>query len=318
VQILQLKANKRFEIFNKKFKPQIPNYYFLRSTLIKLHIAVFLWGFTGVLGRLITLNAPLLVWYRILITVITLFVMLWATGKLEKLSAKKVWQLFGAGAIVALHWVFFYGSIKFANVSIALVCLSSAGLFTAIIEPVFTRKKFNIREFLLGFIGIAGIYLIFHFDPHYKLGILIGLLATIFSVVFSIVNKKVVATIAPKTMMLYELSGGFLAITALLPFYLLLLPTNQMVPTMSDWFWLVLMSWFCTLLAMDLSLQALQKLSAFTQNLTLNLEPVYGIILAFAVYHENKELGAGFYWGFALIILSVALQMLRVLRYRKV
>jgi len=289
----------------------------LRSTLIKLHFAVFLWGFTGVLGRLITLNAPLLVWYRILITVITLFVILWYTGKLEKLPAKKIWQLFGAGAIVTLHWVFFYGSIKFANVSIALVCLSSAGLFTAVIEPIFTKKKFNIKEFLLGFVGIAGIYLIFHFDPHYKLGIIIGILATIFSVVFSIVNKKVVATITPKTMMLYELSGGFLAITVLLPFYLQAFPTNHLTPSSSDWFWLVLMSWFCTLWAMDLSLQALQKVSAFTQNLTLNLEPVYGIILAFAVYHENKELGVGFYWGFALIILSVVLQMMRVLRYRK-
>ncbi|MDI9364699.1 MAG: DMT family transporter [Flavobacterium sp.] len=290
----------------------------MRSTLIKLHFAVFLWGFTGVLGRLITLNAPLLVWYRILITVTTLFIMLWYTGKLEKLPPKKVWQLFGAGVIVALHWVFFYGSIKFANVSIALVCLSSAGLFTAVIEPLLTKKKFNVREFLLGFVGIAGIYLIFHFDPHYKLGIIIGILATIFSVVFSIVNKKVVATITPKTMMLYELSGGFLAITVLLPFYLQAFPTNHLAPSASDWFWLVLMSWFCTLWAMDLSLQALKKVSAFTQNLTLNLEPVYGIVLAFAVYHENNELGAGFYWGFALIILSVALQMMRVLRYRKV
>jgi drug/metabolite transporter (DMT)-like permease len=290
----------------------------LRSTLIKLHVAVFLWGFTGVLGRLITLNAPLLVWYRLLITIITLFIMLWVSGGLEKLPARKVLQLFGAGAIVALHWVFFYGSIKFSNISIALVCLSSAGLFTAIIEPIFTKKKFNIREFFLGFVGIAGIYLIFHFDPHYKTGIIIGLLASVFSVIFSIVNKKVVASIAPKTMMLYELSGGLIAITILLPFYLQVLPSNQLLPSVSDWFWLVLMSWFCTVLAMDLSLQALKKVSAFTQNLTLNLEPVYGIILAFAVYHENKELGTGFYLGFGLIILSVALQMLRVLKYRHV
>ena len=290
----------------------------MRSALIKLHIAVFLWGFTGVLGRLITLNAPLLVWYRLIITIITLFILLFATGKIEKLSVKKIVQLFSVGAIVALHWVCFYGSIKYANVSIALVCLSSAGLFTAVIEPIFTSKKFNSKEFLLGFIGIAGIYLIFHFDPHYKTGIIIGLLATIFSVVFSILNKKVVASIAPKTMMLYELSGGLIAVTILLPFYLKAFPTNQLIPSLSDWFWLVLMSWFCTVLAMDLSLQALKKVSAFTQNLTLNLEPVYGIILAFAVYHENKELGIGFYFGFGLIILSVALQMLRIVKYKNV
>ena len=158
----------------------------MRSTLIKLHIAVFLWGFTGVLGRLITLNAPLLVWYRIFITIITLFVISWFRGELHKLPLKRTLQLFGIGFIIALHWVCFYASIKYANVSIALVCLSSAGLFTAVIEPIFTKKKFNEIDFLLGFIGIVGIYLIFHFDPHYKIGIIIGLLSTIFSVIFSI------------------------------------------------------------------------------------------------------------------------------------
>jgi drug/metabolite transporter (DMT)-like permease len=277
-----------------------------------------LWGFTGVLGRLITLNAPLLVWYRIFITILTLLVISSFKGAIQKLPLKRTLQLFGVGVIIALHWVCFYGSIKYANVSIALVCLSSAGLFTAIIEPIFTKKKFNGIEFLLGFIGIAGIYLIFHFDPHYKIGIIIGLLSTIFSVIFSILNKKVVASVAPKTMMLYELSGGLISITLLLPFYLHAFPTNQLLPTGSDWFWLLLMSWFCTVLAMDLSLQALKKVSAFTQNLTLNLEPVYGIILAFAVYQENKELGTGFYYGFGLIIVSVALQMVRVLKYKNV
>ena len=290
----------------------------MRSTLIKLHTAVFLWGFTGVLGRLITLNAPLLVWYRIFITVITLVIVLWIKGQLQKLSLKRTLQLFGVGIIIALHWVCFYASIKYANVSIALVCLSAAGLFTAVIEPIFTKKKFNGIEFLLGFIGIAGIYLIFHFDPHYELGIIIGLFATIFSVIFSIFNKKVVAFIEPKTMMLYELSGGLIALTILIPFYLKALPTLYILPSATDWFWLLLMSWFCTVLAMDLSLQALKKVSAFTQNLTLNLEPVYGIILAFAVYQENKELGTGFYYGFGLIILSVALQMFRVLKYKNV
>ena len=290
----------------------------MRSTLIKLHIAVFLWGFTGVLGRLITLNAPLLVWYRIFITILTLFVISWFRGELQKLPLKRTLQLFGIGFIIALHWVCFYASIKYANVSIALVCLSSAGLFTAVIEPIFTKKKFNGIDFLLGFIGIVGIYLIFHFDPHYKIGIIIGLLSTIFSVIFSILNKKVVASVAPKTIMLYELSGGLISITLLLPFYLHAFPANQLLPSLSDWFWLLLMSWFCTVLAMDLSLQALKKVSAFTQNLTLNLEPVYGIILAFAVYNENKELATGFYYGFGLIILSVALQMLRVLKYKNV
>ncbi len=289
----------------------------MKPALIKLHAAVFLWGFTGVLGRLISLDAALLVWYRLIITIITLYFLLRQKNQLQKLPFKQAVKLCGIGIIVALHWVGFYASIKYANVSIALVCLSSAGLFTALLEPLFSRTKISIRELLLGMIGIAGIYLIFHFDPHYKTGIIIGLLCTLMSVIFSILNKKVVAYVPPKTMMLYELSGGFITLTILLPFYLQYLPAAHLLPTFTDVLWLLLLSWVCTVLAMDLSLQALKNVSAFTQNLTLNLEPVYGILLAFAVYHENKDLSDYFYLGFALIILSVVLQMFRVIKYRK-
>lgn len=289
----------------------------MKEALIKLHAAVFMWGFTGVLGKLISLNEGLLVWYRILITIVTLYIMMRVKNQFQSVSPKQRWQLFGIGVIIALHWCFFYGSIKYSNVSIALTCLSAAGLFTALLEPLITRKKVVPMEIALGIVGIAGIYLIFHFDPQYKTGIVLGLICTLLSCIFSIFNKNQVSYTAPKTVMLYELTGGFLFLTLVMPLYLYFLPTENLFPVKLDLLWLLLMSWLCTILAMDLSLQSLKKVSAFTQNLTLNLEPVYGIILAFVVYKENKYLSQWFYYGFALILLAVILQMIRVVRSRK-
>jgi drug/metabolite transporter (DMT)-like permease len=289
----------------------------MKNALFKLHIAVFLWGFTGVLGRLISLNEGLLVWYRLIITIITLYFLMRSKKQLESVSPKQRWHFFAIGGLLAFHWCFFYGSIKYSNVSIALTCLSSTGLFTALLEPIITNKKIVLTEILLGLVAIAGIYLIFHFDPQYKTGIILGVTAAILTCVFSILNKTQVSYNAPRTVMLYELCGGFLLLTILMPFYLYFLPTQHWVPVKTDLVWFLLLSWVCTILAMDLSLQALQKLSAFTQNLTLNLEPVYGIILAFVVYNENKYLSKWFYYGFALILLAVMLQMLRVVRGRR-
>lgn len=237
--------------------------------------------------------------------------------ELQAPSKEQRGRLFAIGGVLALHWCFFYGSIKYSNVSIALTCLSSTGLFTAILEPIITGKKIVIAEILLGLIAIAGIYLIFHFDPQYKTGIVLGIIAAVLTCVFSILNKTQVSYNAPRTVMLYELGGGFLLLTLLMPFYLYLLPTQHLVPGKMDLVWFLSLSWVCTILAMDLSLQALQKVSAFTQNLTLNLEPIYGIILAFVVYKENKYLSQWFYLGFSLILLAVILQMLRVIGSRK-
>ncbi len=289
----------------------------MKSALIKLHIAVFLWGFTGVLGRLIQLNEGLLVWWRLLITVVLLFLFMAWKKELQKVNLKTMLQLFGIGFLMALHWVCFYGSIKAANVSIALICLSSSGLLTALLEPLILQKKMVWIEVLLGCLAIIGIYLVFHFDARYRTGIIIGLAAALLTVLFSLLNKKAVANIAPKTMMLYELSGGLLILSICMPLYLHFFPVTSMLPSLSDWGWLLLLSSFCTILAMDLSLQALKKVSAFTQNLTLNLEPVYGIILAFAVYGEHKELKGSFYIGFSLIVVAVILQMLRVVKLKK-
>jgi len=289
----------------------------MKAALIKLHIAVFLAGFTGLLGVLINLNEGLLVTYRIAITVLALFFILLFTKQFKVLPFKNMAQLMCIGFLIALHWVCFYGSIKYANVSIGLVCFASTGLFTSLLEPLITGKKFNLTEMLLGLLSLLGIYLIFHFDAQYRTGIIIGIVSAVLSALFSVLNKKFVHTTAVKNMMFYELSGGLLLLIIGLPFYLHYFPSKHIIPTLSDCCWLLILALLCTVLAMDLMLQALQKVSAFTQNLTLNLEPVYGIALAFAVRDENKYLGISFYIGTALIAVSVVLQMFRIIRYKR-
>jgi drug/metabolite transporter (DMT)-like permease len=284
----------------------------MKKALIQLHIAVFLWGFTGVLGRLISLNEGLLVWWRMFFTVVSLIALRFFFKEFERISFKDALRIGGVGALVAIHWVAFYGSIKMANVSIALTCMAAGGIFTALAEPLAFKRKIDFREVLLGIMALVGIGLIFHFNPKYKWGIIIGILSVLLAVIFSILNKMLVGKFSAKTISMYELGGGWLAWTLLLPVYLYFIPSESFWPQGMDWVWLLVMAWFCTVLSVNLSLQALKHISAFTQNLTLNLEPVYGIVLAFIIFKENKDLSPGFYWGFLLIALAVVLQMIRV------
>ncbi len=290
----------------------------MKSALIKLHLAVFLWGFTGVLGRLISLNEGLLVWYRILITIIILFSIFSYKKSFQPISKQLKFRLMRIGVIVAIHWLFFYGSIKYANVSISLICLSSIAFFTAILEPLIIKRRISLIEIILSLIGVLGIVLIFHFDDKFRTGIILGILSAIFSAVFSIYNKKNIVSTNSQTIMFYELIGGFLFLTICMPLYLYLFPTNHIIANVQDIFWLIILSWVCTVIAMDFSLQALKKVSAFTLNLSVNLEPVYGIILAFFIFHEQNELNHFFYLGFSLIVLSVVLQMIRIAKYKSV
>jgi drug/metabolite transporter (DMT)-like permease len=282
----------------------------MKKAFIQLHIAVFLAGFTGILGKLITLNEGLLVWYRLMISAVSLWILFLLRKKSFKIPAKAIAKIFGVGTIAALHWVTFYGSIKYANVSIALVCFSAVGFFTALLEPLVFRTRIDKRELLFGLLAIIGIFFIFRFDPVYKTGIIIGLISALLGSIFPIFNRVLLREIPSETVTLYELSGGFLFLTLLLPFYLALFPTNYIFPNLSDWMWLLVLGWVCTVLAINLSMSALRKISAFTVNLSYNLEPVYGILLAFVVLGENKYLSNGFYIGLTLIVAAIALQML--------
>lgn len=291
----------------------------MRKAFFQLHAAVFLAGFTGILGRLITLNEGVLVWYRMLIAGFTLWIisLFQSKAKAQPISRSDLFKIIGIGGIVALHWVTFYGSIKYSNVSIGLVCFSAIGFFTALIEPMVTKKPVNKIELLLGLLVIAGIYLIFHFDPAYKTGIIIGLISALLASLFPVLNRQLLQRVDAQTVTLYEITGGFFFLSILLPFYLKFFPANALVPTWSDLGWLLVLSWFCTVLSFNLSMNALKKISAFTVNLTYNLEPVYGIALAFIVYREDQLLTLAFYAGLSLIALSVFLQTWFVYRARQ-
>jgi len=285
----------------------------MKKAFLQLHIAVFLAGFTGILGRVIQLNEGLLVWYRLLISAATMWILFSFTGKLRKISSKDMLKLAGVGFVAALHWVTFYGSVKKANVSVALVCFSAVGFFTALLEPVILRVKIKWLEVFLGLMVIAGIYIIFRFDPQYKTGIILGTISAVLLSFVMITIRQFVQRINPETLLTYQLSGGFLLLSVLVPFYLQQFPTDYIIPTLNDWVWLLLLSWFCSVLAFQLSASALKKLTAFTVNLTYNLEPVYGIILAFIVYRENQLLSKWFFAGFALIGASLFIHVILLL-----
>ena len=290
----------------------------MKKAFIQLHIAVFLAGFTAVLGRLITLNEGLLVWYRLLITVLVLAVILYVKKEFKKIDAKDIFRMAGVGGIIAFHWVTFYGSIKYGNISVALVCLSAAGFFSALIEPVLFKKKIVLAEVLLGLLAIAGIYIIFDFHPKFKLGIAYGILAALGAAIFPMFNKQLIKEFSPRTLTFYELFGGFVILSLLLPFYLKFTPNSYYIPTVTDFGWLIILAVICTVLCFDLQLKALRKISAFTSNLMYNLEPLYGIVLAFIFFGEGKSFHKEFYIGVALILLAIVLQMFRLLKQAKI
>ena len=289
----------------------------MKSALLKLNFAIFLWGFTGVLGRVITLNEGLLVWWRLLITVATVWALSFINKNNRAIPWKDAFKIGCIGGVLSLHWLCFYGSIKYANVSVALTCLSTTGLFTALLEPVFFKRRINPFEIVLGIMALAGIGLIYLSNLSFSTGIYIGLAASFFIVVVSILNKSVVAGYAPQTMTLYQLTGAFVFLSILMPFYNALFPAPSLLPTLQDWLWLLVLSWVCTVFTYGLYLDALKKVSAFTMNLTTTLEPVYGILLAFLIYHENKDFGFTFYIGFALIVGAVLIHLMQTVKENK-
>jgi len=289
----------------------------MKKAFVQLHIAVFLAGFTGILGRLISLNEGMLVWYRLLFTAITMWVLFGVLKKIHKIPLSDILKIGGVGFIAAMHWVTFYGSIKYANVSVALVCFSSTSFFTALFEPLILRQRINRAEVVLGLMTLAGIYIIFHFDEQYKTGILIGLISAILAALFPIFNREFLKRVNVETMLTWQQTGGLVTLSVLLPFYLHRFPVENFLPGTEDLMWLLVLSWFCSVIAFQFSSNALKRLSAFTVNLTFNLEPVYGILLAFVVYKENKLLSKWFYIGFSIIVVALIIHILLIAKHEK-
>lgn len=298
----------------------------MKKALLQLHVAVLLWGFTAILGKLITLDAPMLVWYRMLLTAGFMLVILLGSRKWVSVPFRGVRQMTRIGVLMAAHWVAFYAAIKFANASIALVCLSTSSIFTSLLEPLMNRTKHRKEELVMGGLALIGMYCIYSFQDLYALGIIFGIVAALLAAVFTIYNKRIANDYPARTMVFYEMTTGFIVVSLLLPLLFYYIPNTVFLPKQTgatklwdrfpgsllqapaDWIWLVIMALCCTVWAQTLALNALKKLSSFTVALSVNMEPVYGILLAVLIFREDKELNTGFVVGMALICLSVIWQ----------
>ena len=288
------------------------------KTLFILHTAVFLAGWTGIFGRLISLGGLPLVWYRMMVSVVTLALILAVLGHLHRLSWKAFSKIAGCGGILALHWVAFSASIQASNVSVGVACIATSSFFTTLLDPLINRKRVSWVEVLISFIAISGVLLIFSLDVRYRLGIALGLLSAALYSLFSLLNINVAEETGEDsaTMLLHEIIGGIILLSVLIPFYIRLYPEAEIAPQGRDILWLLLLGSVFTVLPFLFQLQALRTLSAFTVNLTYNLEPVYSIAFAALVFGEFREVGLFFRLGIILIVISVIIQTRRVGRTR--
>ena len=295
-------------------------------TFIILHLAVFLAGWTGVFGRIISLGGLPLVWYRIQVSVVTLAIVLAIMGRLHKVQFSALLRMAGCGILLALHWTCFYLSIQASNISVGVACIATTCFFTAVFNPLINRwvthsvnrsaPRIDWAEILISFISIIGVLLVFSLDVRYRVGIAWGLLSAAIYSVFAILNVNEAKRTGEDTatMLLWELVGGVLFLSLCIPLHARLLPDASIVPTSRDLVSLLLLGSVFTIIPFLFQLQALRKLSAFTVNLTYNLEPVYSIVIAAILFDEIHEVGPSFWLGLFLIVVSVLLQTWRVSR----
>ncbi|OUS14985.1 EamA family transporter [Nonlabens dokdonensis] len=277
---------------------------------LHLHFIVFIWGFTAVLGALISIDSIPLVWWRMSIAVVLIFIyMKWKKIPFQlfgkgALSRKRILAFLLAGVVIALHWVTFFGAIKESNVSVTLAMLSMGSFFTALLEPIFTSKKFVWYELIFGVIIIGALYYIFQIETEYVTGMILGLISALLSAIFSIMNVKWAKENPPSLISFYELLSG----VALLSLFFLFLPVEFVMPSQlssMDWLLLGILASVCTAYAFIASVKVMKFLSAYTVMLTINLEPVYGIFLAYLILGDAEEMTPEFYIGAVVIVLVI-------------
>lgn len=278
-----------------------------KRAYLELHIAVALFGFTAILGDLIQLSALMIVWWRVLLTSASLLFIIKVGDMFRRLPRRLGGWFVVIGWLVALHWVSFYGAIKLANASIALICLATTSFFTAFLEPIIMRQSFKWYEMLLGVLIIPGMWLIFSgTEAGMNQGIFVGLFSALMAALFATLNKRFTGRMKETEVTFLELGSSWLLLTVVLPFYFGYADGNLVFwPGTTDWLYLLLLALLCTTLAYVLALRALRYLSAFASNLTINLEPVYGIALAWVLLNDHQELAPTFYWGVLLVLSAI-------------
>ena len=275
------------------------------KNVLILHFTVLIWGFTGVLGSLMSVSAVHLVWYRVIIAALSLFVYFILMGKSIHVTREKMIQFFMVGGVVGVHWVLFFHSIKISTVSVTLVALSSVTLFTSLLEPIINKKRISKADVGIGLIIIVGIYLIFKFEIQYLWGIIFGLSAALCASIFSILNARMVKKTSPTVITFYEMLGAFFWVSVIMLF------TGDFNENMwlhdADWLYILLLGVVCTALAYVLGVSVMKELSAFTVALATNMEPIYGILLALLIFGQQETMSLGFYIGAVVILGAVFL-----------
>ncbi len=277
-----------------------------------LHFIVFIWGFTAILGELISLDALPLVWFRMVMALS--FILFYFLLKKQSLRvSKKLLLLFlFLGLVIALHWLTFFKAIKVSNVSVTLACLSTGAFFTSLLEPLFFKRRVVLYEVFFGLLVVSGLYIIFNFEGDYYLGIILALTSAFLSALFSVLNGRLAQKYEPSVISFYELSGGVLCLSVYLLFSASFTPAFFNLQAM-DWVYLLILSSICTAYAFIASVKVMKFLSPYTVMLTINLEPVYGILLALLIFKEKEKMSPEFYLGAIIIVATVVLN--GVLKY---
>ena len=283
------------------------------KSYLHFHVIVFIWGFTAVLGALISLDAVPLVWYRMLLASGFIFIYIKWKKRDIKVAPRKLLFLIIAGLVIALHWLTFFGAIKVSNVSITLALLSTGAFFTSILEPIFYKRKFVGYEIIFGLLVVLGLYIIFQVETDYTLGIFLALGSAFLAAVFTLMNGKLIQNTAPSVISFYELTTGVVAIS----FYLIYVSLSSNFSngfnseffsiSFEDWIYLFILASVCTAYAFIAAVAVMKHLSPYTVMLTTNLEPVYGIVLAFLIFGSKEQMNPQFYYGAALILATVIL-----------
>jgi drug/metabolite transporter (DMT)-like permease len=274
------------------------------KSLLLLHLIVFIFGFTGILGKLITLPATQLVWLRMLIGFFGIGLYMLISKNKFSVSKKQFWQYLGVGVIIAMHWIAFFESIKVSTISIALVCLSTATLFTALLEPLLFGRKIKGYEIMLGIVVIIGLFAIFKFEFQYKWGILLSVVCAFLASLFNVINGRLTKNESPSTISFYEMLGGSIILTL---FFGLSQPEMFQLSNISnsDWGFLLLLGIVCTSFAFVAGVLIMRQITPFTVALSINLEPIYGILLALIIFGEEEKMSSGFYLGAGIILSAV-------------
>ncbi len=279
----------------------------LLGDTLKLHFLVLIWGFTAVIGILITIPSVEIVFYRTSLASLGLLVILIFRKKLKIIPLREVLKIFGIGCLIGIHWITFFASAHIATVSICLIGMATTSLWTSLMEPFFHKRSIKIHEVILGLVIIGGLSIIFSFSTEYKLGLFISLFSAIIAALFSVMNSTISMKYDHQYITFIEMIGACLITVAFFPFYTTFFTSDglNLIPTNMDWIYLLVLALFCTVYAYSEYVELMKRMSAFAINLVINLEPVYGIFLAFIIFGEKEKMNTEFYLGSLVILLAV-------------